>query len=235
MLVEGTTTPTEYKLYIESKSAIEGWWGDGDTLHIEADGRVWEERNNRFVDLTMYDSMWAGNYEGYKLVGFKLDKSSKNYYKGINCLKYDNTILNVTNNISSADQCYFQSGNDDKDFYLSIADNDSGWGESYTPTADEIIAYFNGWVMKEDNASLYNGTGNKRWLKRYQGSGTSIELTFDALVEDGTSVSRCPTEKAYDDQTKVYKLYYELAEPIIRELITENGISTHSGEKCTFV
>lgn len=96
---------------------------------------------------------------------------------------------------------------------FSVANSFSGWGQDYDPTLEEISAMLNGWVMMGDSGVLYS-VGDKHWIKRYQGIGTSSRLSgVDILVEAGTSRDQCPKEKAYGDNTKGYELWYDLAEP----------------------
>ncbi len=232
--VEGTNAPTKHIPYVESKSAIEGWWGDGDTLHIESDGRLWEDRSQ---GLEVLDGSWGWIY-GDDKVGFKtilLTEGLSGYEPAFvhsTISKYDGTIINqvpTTIDMVRGDMGYAYNNV----VVLAITDTDSGWGESYIPTADEIKAYFNGWVMVGAGFVGYT-TGTKYWYKRYQGIGTKATTNFGVDYESLTEMTAVPSEKAYGDKTECYKLYYKLAEPITIELTTAKGISTHCGEKCTF-
>ncbi|MCR8844202.1 hypothetical protein NQ117_10945 [Paenibacillus sp. SC116] len=55
---------------------------------------------------------------------------------------------------------------------FSVSNSDSGWGDAYTPTTDEIKAYFDGWKMYASNGSPtlpYNRTDGtlKMWCYRH--------------------------------------------------------------------
>ncbi len=117
---------------------------------------------------------------------------------------------------------------------MSVADTDSGWGENYTPSSDEIKAYFNGYVMYQDGGGLYT-SGTKYFAKRYQGIGTKGYLATGVVVENGsgTNQTTCPTNKAYGEDTKHYQLYYELANPTTETIATITPITTVSGQKNT--
>jgi hypothetical protein len=82
---------------------------------------------------------------------------------------------------------------------IAIADTDSGWGESYTPTADEIKAYFYGWKMRNQNdTNPYNGTGTKAWGTIASGGTSSTlnlpttpALTLWVITNSYTNVQPC--------------------------------------------
>lgn len=97
-------------------------------------------------------------------------------------------------------------------YYARVADTDSGWGESYTPTADEIKVYFNGWRMMEEGAGTpYNGAGTKAWVAIAEaGIGSTTETTV------------LPTEKATYAGTDFYNLSYQL-------VVTQEEIVTAEG------
>ncbi|MEO2260701.1 hypothetical protein ABGV43_27760 [Paenibacillus amylolyticus] len=102
--------------------------------------------------------------------------------------------------------------------YITIASADSGWGDSYTPTADEIKAYFMGWRMYTDGQdalyNTYNGTGRKKWVK----IGYNVTSSVPADAYSAT----IPTTKGYVNGLTWYQLVYQLATPSV-ELITSEG------------
>ncbi|RJG23397.1 hypothetical protein [Paenibacillus thiaminolyticus] len=80
--------------------------------------------------------------------------------------KYDGTTLKGWHATEiTGDHFWFQGNN--RNFYLTIFNTDSGWGLDYTPTQDEITFYFMGWRMAENITGFppYNGTGTKCWYK----------------------------------------------------------------------
>ncbi|GEM_PF-1156839 len=133
--------------------------------------------------------------------------------------KYNGLIIRSvisTSSVQEADMVSIGVAN----ILISIANTDSGWGESYTPTADEVKAYFNGWYMWEYGTSYesYNGTGDKRWIKKKVGGG----------YVDGSSVPTVPTEM--NDQGYIpYQLQYQLAQPVEVEISDVGGLELYAG------
>jgi hypothetical protein len=88
--------------------------------------------------------------------------------------------------------------------YISISQADSGWGDTYTPLAEEQKAMMKGYKMNNGTfGQAYNGTGTKTWT------------TFDATSNTG-SVTVCPTGIAAN--WVGYKLHYQLKSPVITKI-----------------
>ncbi|WP_019636114.1 hypothetical protein [Paenibacillus fonticola] len=98
--------------------------------------------------------------------------------------------------------------------YVSIANSDSGWGDDYTPTQDEIKAYFNGWKM-------YTGTGED--LPYYDGAAKYwryINIPVgEAGIIYGSATDTLPTTMIpnYTPYNLLYRLAKETAEPVTSE------------------
>lgn len=102
------------------------------------------------------------------------------------------------------------------DLYVGILDTDSGWGETYTPTADEIKAYFWGWKMNNGTfGTPYDGTGTKTWTK------------WNATDNTG-ALTVVPTYLA-DPLYTPYRLHYQLTQPKVYEILPQGGISLAEG------
>lgn len=106
--------------------------------------------------------------------------------------------------------------------YVSIATADSGWGDNYTPSNDEIKAYFYGWRMYNADAAAdgtvpYNGTGVKAWGYRV-GNGSN-NLT------GGTTT--LPTTLAANFTP--YELMYRRATSITVPVASEGGLALAEG------
>ncbi|WP_068773465.1 hypothetical protein [Paenibacillus sp. FJAT-26967] len=115
-------------------------------------------------------------------------------------------------------------GNNYNILYLRIANSDSGWGPDYTPTADEIKAYFNGWRMFRwggPNNDPYNTTDNS--LKAWVQIGS-----LDAHSPDYT-VRTVPTVVAPNFNWVPYHLNYQLEQPTVKEITPEGSITLHEG------
>ncbi|MCP1357498.1 hypothetical protein [Aneurinibacillus migulanus] len=115
--------------------------------------------------------------------------------------------------------------------YVSIADTDSGWGENYEPSEDEIKAYFNGWKMTNfpDGTSPYTG-GAKGWteLTRWEvnpGGTRSTEITHVSTTE----AARTWTHNGKTATHTPYRLIYQLAQPVEVPVTSEGKITLHEG------
>lgn len=135
--------------------------------------------------------------------------------------KYDGKILPIftTGYPTSADGYVC---NADPLIAITISNTDSGWGDSYTPTVDEIKAYFMGWKMGVEGAGRtnpYNGSGNKVWIKVTR-MNDAVTLTSPDIV------SVLPTTPSGTDlQGNIYtpyQLYYALSTPV-EEIINPIG------------
>lgn len=139
---------------------------------------------------------------GADLTGYKYAKISPlNNYDNHNHyhVKFDGTIMQYGDPHNSAD-LYYYDGNYQ---YISIADTDSGWGETYTPTASEIQAYFYGYKLNNGTfGTNYNGTGTKTWIPWGDTDNSR------AVTSVPTSESPSITDGTYD----YYRLTYQLAQ-----------------------
>jgi len=240
MVTEGTIPPKEYKPYIESKTTINNFFGKGDRLLGYSDGRIEKYKKMEFVELDgSFGWSLDGDFVNYKQVVMPLSEIKEGKNNSQISEKYNGKILSVnSSNPAIPDGCVFNSVYS-SNLKITIADTDSGWGESYTPTEDEIKAYFNGWRMytavssgdPTATSSSYNGTGTKAWAKIYNGNGT-LSGTTGGIV--GTAITTIPTLKSDDIAWNPYKLYYELETPYTEALTSEKGISTISGQRNTF-
>ncbi|SHK11889.1 hypothetical protein [Desulforamulus aeronauticus] len=221
MLVLGDKLPTEFKSYNPSHLYLQTPLYEGETLE-EIDGnwvrtKKWEKK---VLDGLGY--VFGSSQTGFKAI------SLSGFIKGKGLpitIKYDGKILNPwAPGNPIPDQCWFTGGFDG--IYLTIPNTDSGWGENYTPTADEIKAYFNGWKMyqSEGGATVpYNGTGTKTWAKIYCGIGVN-----SSGVVNGTHTYICPT--VINDQGYTpYQLHYQLATPTTEVVPHEGELALHEG------
>ncbi len=137
-------------------------------------------------------------------------------------IKYEGKVLPQGNTGTVSDtQAVSGSG----DFFISIPQADSGWGDSYIPTADEIKAYFYGWVMYDGsqptnnpNNSIYNGSGTKAWARRTDG----VSRTFT----DPTAT--LPTTQA--TAFTPYELMYRRSSTYNVAVASEGALSLTQGD-----
>jgi hypothetical protein len=106
-----------------------------------------------------------------------------------------------------------------KEPHFTISNSDSGWGDSYTPTADEIKAYFMGWRMYkgEDGSAFtpYNGTGTKYWAR----------IKSDGTFTGGETI--VPKAQAVDYTS--YQIVYQLATPTVEPITSEGQLTLLEG------
>ncbi|MEK3867014.1 hypothetical protein MHH60_26440 [Paenibacillus sp. FSL H7-0716] len=103
---------------------------------------------------------------------------------------------------------------------LTIASADSGWGDSYTPSVDEMKAYFNGYQMGSVSGATFTTpyvSGTKAW--RFVMGDTS------------TGTSTLPTDQNYGHVGwKPYQLLYRLATPVTETVQEDGSLSLIEGD-----
>jgi hypothetical protein len=174
-----------------------------------------------FKDMVLDGSLtwsYGGTGTGWKYVTLGAIPNSVTHSQTL--VKYDGKIIGETAPMTAGDQSDLQSGGN---FYVAISSADSGWGDSYTPTADEIkacVAY--GWKMYDGGAGLYT-SGTKHWIAIDEwGYGTSTDQTT-------VPATYAPIVGAKEWQP--YKLTYQLATPTYDDLtgIMEGEINLLEG------
>ncbi|KIV59517.1 hypothetical protein AM501_15050 [Aneurinibacillus migulanus] len=144
---------------------------------------------------------------------------------GLNmCTKYDGTILKPWQSTEVPDQIW--TNGPSTEFYLTIPNKDSGWGENYTPSEDEIKAYFNGWKMYDnvEHANPYLGTGGRAWVKLSK----MVNGKFVGIGDGVDATNTLPTSLADGGYTP-YRLIYPLAQPVEVPVTSEGKITLHEG------
>ncbi|MEK5415264.1 hypothetical protein [Paenibacillus sp. FSL L8-0708] len=173
--------------------------------------RLWRKSNLVGDWSWLFDT----NYTGFKRVRVILPTSS-----GINAservTKYNGYPLYPSAGVySAADQSTLYNGV----LYITIAITDSGWGDSYTPTPDEIKAYFNGWRMYNGASGVatnpYNGTAGqtKGWVE---------------ILSAGNPVGVLPT--TIPSGWTPYQLLYRLATPTTETVQEDGALSLLEGD-----
>lgn len=232
VFTEGISPPNEHIESFHNKVYAPVTLTSKDNYVIEG-GKMVVDRNVRVIeslDGIDYDWYFGNTYVGFKRV--KLPLSELYGYTSFDtiCTKYNGKNIGFTGTSTNPDAI----GNDVSFFYISINNNDSGWGDSYTPTSDEIKAYMNGWVGYDTSTSSYINSStvdaNKRWSKRYQGIGTAFTTSFGAVIETGALIDYTPKEKAYGDITETYKLQYDLAKPVREEIDLFSSMTMPEGK-----
>ncbi|WP_433708216.1 hypothetical protein [Paenibacillus illinoisensis] len=153
---------------------------------------------------------FSGSYTGYKLVYYKHKQSPIN--RSSYGVKYDGKYLPEYGGTEKPDTVTV----DNVSVYTWLSSTDTGWGDSYTPTPDEIKAYFMGWRMRNWNDLLpYIGTGEKAWGTVVSGGAAYWTATL-------------PTTQAFD--WTPYQLVYQLATPTIEPITSEGQLTLIEGD-----
>ncbi|MWV44578.1 hypothetical protein GRF59_13165 [Paenibacillus sp. HJL G12] len=161
---------------------------------------------------------------GFKVVSFPLQgaKAGQGQEYGT-MIKYDGSLLANPKNDTLIQSDMWSNRTWESTVILSIANADSGWGESYTPTLDEIKAYFMGWKMCDGvlATNTYNGSGIKYWVYRLDG------ISNDINNWDGTTTT-LPSTKA--PNWNPYKLLYKLATPVVEAVVSDGCFTLIEGD-----
>ncbi|NUU73852.1 hypothetical protein [Paenibacillus xylanilyticus] len=199
------------------------------------------EKDGQYFKLKKWDHItldgekaWVFNVNeaaGVKVVYFLLSVPYNPVTWNPVAVKYDGKILART---ASGSDRLNGSSEEPRLIILSISSADSGWGDAYTPTADEIKAYFMGWVMTTQESwstapVQYNGTGTKGWVRRWlnasQGNpstvgsiGTWVDMSATPTVPTTMSAGFTP-----------YQLVYQLATPTVEPITSEGQLTLIEG------
>lgn len=124
--------------------------------------------------------------------------------------KFNGKIIPQGSTVASPDVNAISS---DGNFYISISNTDSGWGDGYTPTSDEIKAYFMGWVMRQDGTVDQPYTsGIKFWRQKLDNSNPTSVLPTTPV----------PTWTPY-------QLVYQLSTPTVEPIVSEGMLTFNQG------
>ncbi|MGH0449045.1 BppU family phage baseplate upper protein, partial [Bacillus mycoides] len=197
--------------YLYTNTVLAGINGVNDVLYKE-DGqwkelRKWER--DILLDPIKHPTGVYSNYSGYKRFGINPQPLINSGYLNLNdgrffVVKYDGKILQNNNGYTSADQTSLQQSSDGG-LKLTVANVDSGFSETYTPSTDEVSAYFNGWKVKNADS-----TGKPTaWISLVEG----IDAPTQTLAY--VKANRAPNYKPY-------KLTYQLATPRV-EIVQVEG------------
>ncbi|MGM1019284.1 MAG: hypothetical protein ACQEXV_01720 [Bacillota bacterium] len=194
---------------------------NADTV-FESDGQYFKSK--KWQEMTLDGSLpWVyfASAAGYKVVRIPV---SNGVVDSERITKFDGKLVQHVFPLSGPDQSHLspESGV----VGLSISSAESGWGDSYTPTVDEIKAYFMGWNMYYWNgtsAEIFNNQGPKSWRKiNDHGSTTSVLPTTQidpGLSKDGRAVYWEP-----------YRLVYQLATPTVEPIVSEGQLTLTDGD-----
>ena len=127
--------------------------------------------------------------------------------------KYDGTQLKISGGVTVADTFILQPTTGW--LYIGVSNTDSGWGEDYNPTEDEIKAYLLGWKMYDNiNPSNPHTGSGKAWVKI---TCRGADGTWSTQTSDARTIT--PSEPAGTDSNgrvyTPYRLQYLKAKPTV--------------------
>ncbi|NUU74182.1 hypothetical protein [Paenibacillus xylanilyticus] len=161
---------------------------------------------------------------GFKVVSAEVVKGGVNNSGTVT--KYNGNMLPRGDAASAGDMQNVYTLGGAGSFYLSVLNTDSGWGDSYTPTTDEIKAYFMGWRMFTDGqdalTNTYAGTGTKKWVK--------FGYTSTSGVPSDAYSATLPITLGYVNGATPYQLVYQLATPTVEPITSEGQLTFIEGD-----
>ncbi|MFB9277412.1 hypothetical protein ACFFT4_20820, partial [Cohnella cellulosilytica] len=190
-----------------------------DRLYTDGQGKPRVTR--RFRETALDGTLaWAFNldFSGFKRVICPLPGAT---YVNAKAVKYDGKLLRENVDVDGIDNFQIDVT---PSLYITIADTDSGWGESYTPTEDEIKAYFWGWRMYGSNDGLpYTGTnGGKIWKM--------IDANNNSTYGQGVLVVPTTLNILAETAYKPYRLMYQLSQSVDEPVTYEGSLMLHEGD-----
>lgn len=225
--VQGITNPTiENKTTGESLTLL-GTFHEGDVVNVNGTVR----RTKREVVLDGSFS-YAYNYRntGHKSIkvnfvgrglGNFTSQSNPDYFAQMS--KYNGLMLGRYHTQSTDAKPDTMSSNGNE-LFINISNIDSGWGDNYTPTVDEIKAYFLGWKMfATDRNTLYEGTGKKYWYPI-----SRLHDTFDIAYRVDTNAPKIEADNK--GLWQPYRLIFELATPATEQVQAIGSLTLAEGE-----
>ncbi|KAF6633119.1 hypothetical protein H6F38_11035 [Paenibacillus sp. EKM208P] len=111
-----------------------------------------------------------------------------------------------------------------KQLFITVGVADSGWGDGYTPTVDDIKAYFFGYKAYDANTitpaqaqaattATWTGTGTKYWVQRV----------------GAPNFTQSVPQQSYAGYTP-YQLVYQLATPTVEPIVSEGQLTFTEGD-----
>lgn len=214
--VKGITNPTIENTTTGDSITLLSTFHEGDKVYMDSEGQPRVIRKKREVVLGGdLDWRYLNDFTGYKCVISPISNVSSTFSLNEGSIvKYNGSMLfNKKSALSEKDQ--FAIGEytgvvAGSEVVISIADTDSGWGETYTPTADEIKAYFLGWRMMNNSVSPVNGVPVP-----YDGTGAKAWHFWNDNGTYGGITSTLPTTQvSINSKWQPYRLIYDLATPV---------------------
>lgn len=184
-----------------------------------------------------YSYDFYNSYTGGKCVRLVRDIADRNKNVLPIVTKYNGSYLSAGSPSIYVDQYSrgdWDTGANGAFLGIGVSSTDSGWGDSCTPTADEIKAYFMGWVMTTQESWStapvpYNGTGTKGWVRRWINESQGLLRTVGTIGNwvDMSATPTVPTTMSV--AFTPYQLLYQLAKPVFEPIKSEGQLTFIEG------
>ncbi|MEO3944112.1 hypothetical protein [Gorillibacterium sp. CAU 1737] len=148
-----------------------------DEVYQDKDGRFRVNRQFGMMNLSG-DLQWAMvfpvvNKDGYKVIPLELTNGQFTFGKAVLVDYFGRPLFHHVEPSSGTlpKESFFVNNSA---LRIAISNDDSGWSDSYTPSSDEIRAFFNGWTMWQKDSGdsrIPYTSGTKAW----HGRSTGIE------------------------------------------------------------
>ncbi|KZE81470.1 hypothetical protein AV545_08235 [Paenibacillus jamilae] len=202
---------------------------NADTV-FERDGQYFKSKTWHGVTLDGAVN-WNASSPGQSFPGFKVVYTAPNQFPAWisysdKSVKHDGKILNTakTGGQWSTLGADATETSIDGSIYVSVPVADSGWADGYTPTQDDIKAYFYGYKAYDANTitpaqaqaattATWNGTGTKYWVQRV----------------GAPNFTQSVPQQSYAGYTP-YQLVYQLATPTVEPIVSEGQLSFVEGD-----
>ncbi len=208
------------------------FYGDGtnnDKFYWNTNGVAIKEK--KWMDVALNDKQtWVFSSAGTGLKRVRADgfAYALPVYASEIVVKYDGKLLVRDGNTPLADQMAMNATNGV--LYISIDNNDSGWGGAYTPTKEDINAYFLGWRMCNGTfGGQYAGSGTKQWYP-------IGDKDLSRATVAGNTAPTEPSPSISDKTINYYQVVYQLVDAvqetvefdgILELLATDNVVTTY--------
>ncbi|ODA09052.1 hypothetical protein A7312_03440 [Paenibacillus polymyxa] len=192
---------------------------NADTV-FEREGQYFKSK--KWNGLTLDGSLPWVYYEtatGYKVVRLPITNGLSDKER---VAKYDGKLIQHAFPVSASDQSYLSAASNALGLSIPVAD--SGWADGYTPTTDDIKAYFYGYKAYDANTffpadaqvattATWSGTGTKYWVQRVGAAN------YTQTVPQASYAGYTP-----------YQLVYQLATPAVEPIISEGQLAFVEGD-----
>lgn len=175
----------------------------GDKIYQTPDGN-WRKKQNKIESLLTPENVKNPkintSYTGGKGILIPLSEIAPGIdISSVDVIKFNGVFIQRTDSAANITNDRFYLDANSLILYFSSAD--TGWGDNYTPSRLEILAFLLGWQMQEPSGAIYN-SGTKKWY-----SGFTPNSAWSPITDNAYTKSSVPTALALD--FKPIKIIYK--------------------------